>query len=222
MDVSFWGPSGWELLHLITVTIGGLKEKKELFSTLGDTLPCKYCRQSAQQFLKEEPPQNNMALWLYEFHDKVNEKLHKQHLEDSKMPDSEESPDFEDILKKFQKILKDRTIKYPGREFLLSIALNFDKPKFSIGRPINTTTINETEHKKFWNSLIKIYPYYELRKHLFIPDFNNYFKDVQKMFEDMGSSVKKDEISKHRGSCKKGGATCRSLKTLKTISKTKK
>jgi hypothetical protein len=206
MDVKFWGPSGWELLHLITVTIGGLEEKKELFSTLDHILPCKYCRQSAEEFLKEDPPQNNIAFWLYKFHDKVNEKLHKQHLEDSKIPDSEESPDFDIVLKRYQKILKERTIKYPGRDFLLSIALNFNKK-------------GSNEHTKFWNALIKLYPYYELRKKLFIPDFNNYFKDVQKMFEDMGSSVKKEDISKHRGSCKKGGATCRSLKT---ISKTKK
>jgi hypothetical protein len=136
MDVSFWGPSGWELLHLITVTTGGLKEKKELFSTLGDILPCKYCRQSAQQFLEEEPPQNNLAVWLYEFHGKVNQKLHKQHLEDPKMPDPQKSPKFESVLKKFQDILKNRTIKYPGREFLLSIAFHFNEPTHVVGRPV--------------------------------------------------------------------------------------
>ena len=83
MDVSFWGPSGWQLFHLISMTIGGLKEKKELFSTLDEVLPCKYCRQSAKEFL-EDPPSNNIALWLYEFHDKVNNKLHQQHLENPK------------------------------------------------------------------------------------------------------------------------------------------
>jgi len=213
MDVSYWGPSGWELLHLITVTIGGLKEKKELFSTLGDILPCKYCRQSAKEFIKEEPPKNNLALWLYHFHDKVNEKLHNQHLEDSKMPDSEESPPFNSILKRYQDILKNRTIQYPGREFLLSIAFHFNEPTYSIGRPLTNITLNTTEHTKFWNALLQLYPYYELRKKLFMPKFNTYFKDVEKMFEDMGSRVKKEEVSRHKSSCnKKGGSTCRNLK----------
>ena len=200
MDVSFWGPSGWELLHLITMTTGGLQEKKELFNTLGDILPCKYCRQSAEQFLKEEPPKNNMALWLYDFHDKVNQKLHNQHLEDSKIPDPKKSPSFEFVVKKFQKILKDREVQYPGKEFLLSVALNFDKKA-------------DKQHEIFWNSLLKLYPYYELRKKLFMPDFNHYFRDVKKMFDDMGSPTDKKEISKHKSSCnKKGGSTCRSRK----------
>ena len=211
MDVSYWGPSGWELLHLITVTIGGLKDKKELFSTLDNILPCKYCRQSAKDFLKEDPPNNNLALWLYNFHDKVNEKLHKQHLEDSKIPKPKESPPFESVLKKYQNILKDREVQYPGKEFLLSIALNFEEPKYIIGRPsFNSTTLNVSEHTKFWKALLKLYPYYELRKKLFMPDFNHYFRDVEKMFDDMGSPTEKKEVSKHKSSCnKKGGSTCR-------------
>jgi hypothetical protein len=200
MDVKFWGPSGWELLHLITVTTGGLKEKKELFSTLDEILPCKYCRQSAEQFIKEDPPSNNIAVWLYDFHDKVNQKLHKQHLEDPKIPEPQKSPSFTTILKKFQNILKERTVKYPGKEFLLSMALNFDKKA-------------NKQHEVFWLNLLKLYPYYELRKKLFIPDFNHYFRDVEKMFDDMGSPTEKKEISRHKSSCnKKGGSTCRNLK----------
>lgn len=202
MDVSFWGPSGWQLFHLISMTIGGLKEKKELFSTLDEVLPCKYCRQSAKEFL-EDPPSNNIALWLYEFHDKVNNKLHQQHLENPKIPDPIKSPKFELIIKKYQEILKERSIQYPGREFLLSMALNFDKK-------------SHKKHEQFWNMLLKLYPYYELRKKLFKPDFNHYFRDVYQMFNDMGSpgtlgEIKK-EISKHKSSCKAGGTrqkTCR-------------
>jgi hypothetical protein len=198
MDVSFWGPSGWELLHLITFTIGGLKEKKELFNTLDEILPCKYCRQSAQQFLDDDPPDNNIAVWLYDFHEKVNQKLHKQHLEDSNIPDPIKSPSFESIIKKYQKILKDREIDLPGRNFLLSIALNFDKKATK-------------EHEIFWKALLKLYPYYEVRKKLFMPDFNHYFRDVEKMF-NTGENPKevKLEISSHKTGCKKkGGGTCR-------------
>jgi hypothetical protein len=203
MDVKFWGPSGWELLHLITVTTGGLKEKKELFSTLDEILPCKYCRQSAEQFIKEDPPSNNIAVWLYDFHDKVNQKLHKQHLEDPNIPEPQKSPSFTTILKKFQNILKERTVKYPGKEFLLSVALNFDKKA-------------NKQHEIFWLNLLKLYPYYELRKKLFMPDFNHYFRDVEKMFDDMGSPTEKKEISRHKSACnKKGGSTCRNINKRK-------
>ena len=200
MDVSFWGPSGWELLHLITFTIGGLKEKKELFNTLDNILPCKYCRQSAEQFLDEDPPDNNIAVWLYDFHEKVNQKLHKQHLEDPKIPNPVKSPSFESIIKKYQKILKNREINLPGREFLLSVALNFDKKATK-------------EHEIFWKALLKLYPYYDIRKKLFMPDFNHYFRDVEKMF-NTGENPKevKLEISSHKAPCKekkKGGGTCR-------------
>jgi hypothetical protein len=35
MDTKFWGPSGWELLHLITFEKGYLSKKKELFQSIG-------------------------------------------------------------------------------------------------------------------------------------------------------------------------------------------
>jgi len=203
MDVSFWGPSGWELLHLITFTIGGLEEKKLFLSTLDEILPCKYCRQSSKEFLKEEEPTNNTALWLYEFHEKVNTKLRNQHNENpNKVPLPEKSPSFEIIIKKYRDILKNRKIKYPGLEFLLSIAFNFDCKK-----------LNTEKHTLFWKCLIKLYPYYELRKKLFVPNFKTYFKDVYKMFSDMGYDQPyketKEEITEHKSSCSKKKVTCR-------------
>jgi hypothetical protein len=213
MDVSFWGPSGWELLHLITFTIGGLKEKKEMFDTLDDILPCKYCRQSAEEFLKEEPPANNLAVWLYDFHEKVNNKLHTQHLTDPKVPEPTGSPKFETVLKKYRNLLKTRGINYPGKDFLLAVAYNFQQSS-GIGRPDWGPKLNEKAHKQFWESLLKVYPYYEGRKKLFMPDFKHYFRDVHQMFSDMGYKKSLEEtfkdVSKHKSSCKAGGAkTCR-------------
>ena len=203
MDVSYWGPSGWRLLHLITFTIGGLEAKKELFSTLDDILPCKYCRASAKDFLKEEPVKNNVAVWLYDFHEKVNNKLRKQHSEDPNVSLPKPTPSFETVVKHYQSILKSRTETYPGRDFLLSIALNYDRE-----------THNESAHRKFWTNLLKLYPYYEYRKRLFMPDFDNYFHDVYDMFKDMGCKIpyKKSKltVSRHKSLCnKKGGRTCK-------------
>ena len=67
MDTKFWGPSGWELLHLITFEKGYLSKKKELFSTLPFILPCKYCRESALKFMNEDPLTNNLAFPTAEF-----------------------------------------------------------------------------------------------------------------------------------------------------------
>lgn len=47
------------------------------------------------------PLDTNFAYWVYKLHDKVNEKLHKQHLED---PESQQdpvpSPSFEEVVEK--------------------------------------------------------------------------------------------------------------------------
>jgi len=207
MDVSYWGPSGWRLLHLITFTVGGLEAKKELFSTLDDVLPCKYCRASAKVFLKDEPVDNNVAVWLYDFHEKVNNKLRAQHKEDPNITLPAKSPSFETVLKHYQSVLKNREEDYPGREFLLSIALNYDREVHK-----------ESSHKKFWENLLKVYPYYELRKKLFMPDFEHYFRDVNDMFRKMGcrKTLKgaEKEVSKHKSLChkKKGGKTCRKMR----------
>jgi hypothetical protein len=212
MDVSFWGPSGWRLLHLITFTVGGLEEKKELLSTLDDVLPCKYCRASAKVFLHEEPVKNNVAVWLYDFHEKVNDKLKKQHAEDPTVPLPAPSPTFPQVVKHYQHMLKDRTESYPGRDFLLSIALNYDRE-----------THNSASHKKFWKNLLKLYPYYEYRKKMFMPDFDHYFRDVHKMFQDMGCRItlgsSKKQVSKHKSSCstKKGGRTCKKLRRTRRL-----
>ena len=80
MDTKYWGPSGWQLLHLITFERGSLNTKKKLFSTLNEILPCKYCRESTGQFMKEMPIHNNLALWLYDLHKYVNKKLESQGL----------------------------------------------------------------------------------------------------------------------------------------------
>ena len=107
MDTKFWGPSGWELLHLITFEKGYLSKKKELFSTLPFILPCKYCRESALKFMNEDPLTNNLALWLYEFHNKVNKKLELQGLNPQPSPGfmkvmeiyHHQNPIFDDSLK---------------------------------------------------------------------------------------------------------------------------
>ena len=84
-----WGPSLWIGLHCITFgyPINPTDEQKEnykiFFEKVGDVLPCKHCRESYKIFIKEQDTDINNALdsrdsltkWLYDIHNKVNEKL---------------------------------------------------------------------------------------------------------------------------------------------------
>jgi hypothetical protein len=88
-----WGPAGWLFLHCITFgypyridttkkeDIEKMNKYKEFFTLIGDILPCKYCRESYQDFLKEHPIEPHLntrkefTRWFYDIHNKVNHKL---------------------------------------------------------------------------------------------------------------------------------------------------
>lgn len=90
MITKIWGPPLWKSLH--TITFGfpinpSYQDKikyKNFFESLGDVLPCKYCRESYKKFIDEPDTQltfdvlNNrytLSKWLYDIHNKVNNKL---------------------------------------------------------------------------------------------------------------------------------------------------
>lgn len=93
MTTKIWGPPLWMGLHCITFGYPyainpdnqNHKTKKEdykmFFYYLGKVLPCKYCRESYMDFIKEHPIDNNLdtrkdiTKWLYDIHNKVNDKL---------------------------------------------------------------------------------------------------------------------------------------------------
>ena len=62
-------------------------------------MPCKYCRESYQDFIKEHPIDKNLntrkqlTKWLYDIHNKVNHKLG--------VPDCD-IPSFKDIQDKYE------------------------------------------------------------------------------------------------------------------------
>ena len=93
MMTKVWGPPGWMFLHCITfgypVEIDYnnhehiiRKEKMKIFfESIGYVFPCKYCRESYLNFIREIPIDNNLnsrkdlVKWLYDIHNKVNDKL---------------------------------------------------------------------------------------------------------------------------------------------------
>jgi hypothetical protein len=203
MDTQFWGPSGWQLFHLITFEKGMLSHKKQLFGLMKDILPCKYCRESASEFMKEIPLDNNLAFWLYKFHDRVNLKLEKQHAEDPKVHKPVPSPPFEEVVSQYKALLKSDPKKIPGRDFLYSIAYNYDPQYHDV-------------HSKFWDALQKVFPYYKFRKHVVKPRFDHYLEDVHSMMVKMGdpASLKsvQQQLAYFKSGCKTKtykGKTCR-------------
>jgi hypothetical protein len=88
-----WGPSGWLFLHCITFGypykidptnpehIEKQNDYYRFFYYLGKVLPCKYCRNSYDDFFAENSPMRHLSTreelskWLYDVHNLVNDKL---------------------------------------------------------------------------------------------------------------------------------------------------
>ena len=93
MMTKVWGPTGWLFLHCVTFGypyaineknpehMNKKKEYKTFFTSVGDILPCKYCRESYKVYIKEIPidkflkTRKDLCKWLYKIHNKVNDKL---------------------------------------------------------------------------------------------------------------------------------------------------
>ena len=121
MDTRYWGPSGWRLLHLISFsTVPKQKDLCAFFNTLAYVLPCKYCRKSFSENISADPVESadSISKWLWRIHNKVNDKLRKQHL--CKIED----PTFQSVKSVYEERLSTgctRTV-FEGWEFLFSIA----------------------------------------------------------------------------------------------------
>ncbi|MBA43015.1 MAG: hypothetical protein CMF62_03285 [Magnetococcales bacterium] len=85
-----WGPSGWKFLHSVSFgypikpTNEQKNEYRNFFKSVGDILPCVYCRESYKKFIQEGctkldenalENRDSLTRWLYNIHEAVNEKL---------------------------------------------------------------------------------------------------------------------------------------------------
>ena len=148
MDTRFWGPSGWQLFHLIAFRS---KHPEEVLLMIKDILPCKFCRESTTQFTHELPLRGDPAVWLYNLHNKVNDKLRKQAVEDPNVITPGPDQTFEEIKQKYESL---KLTNVPGRDFLFAIAVNYpDAPE-----PEQMAT-----QRIFMQKLAEVYPYEKLR-----------------------------------------------------------
>ena len=158
MDTRYWGPSGWQLFHLISFKS---ERPNNILNMMNEILPCKFCRESTTQFMKEDPlSTHEPSVWLYELHNKVNHKLRTQCKDDPAVIDPGEDPSYDEVEQKYMKMKPDNV---PGRDFLFSIAVNYpDDPEES----------NKSVQKKFMHELAKVYPFKVLRS-----KFQEYLKN---------------------------------------------
>jgi hypothetical protein len=144
MDTRFFGPSGWQLFHLIAFRS---PHPEELLLMIKDILPCKFCRESTKQFTHELPMTSNPGKWLYDLHNKVNNKLRTQCKDDPAVINPGPDPSFEDV-KKIYMSMKPTSI--PGRDFLFSVAINY---------PDSPEETDMATQRTFMHKLSDVYPF---------------------------------------------------------------
>jgi len=104
MNVSKWGPGGWIFLHSITFnyplepTDLDKNNYKIYFNSLKNILPCKYCRQSYDIYIKYIPIDQfldsriGVVYWLYRIHNLINDKIYCN------------NEDYENVIRKYEDI----------------------------------------------------------------------------------------------------------------------
>jgi len=90
MNVNNWGPGGWIFLHSMAAnypnnpTDFDKQRYSQFFNSVGNMLPCRYCRESYKTYMKYLPIESflndreGVHYWLYRLHNLINDKIFKQ------------------------------------------------------------------------------------------------------------------------------------------------
>ena len=143
IDTRYWGPSGWQLFHYIAFHAD---HPEALLNIMKDVLPCKFCRESTVQFVKDHPLKGDPAKWLYEIHNMVNNKLRTQCKDDPAVTDPGPDPSFEEVSRIYQSMKPTGVL---GRDFLFSVAMNY---------PETPTAEERATQEEFMHVLSGVYP----------------------------------------------------------------
>lgn len=147
MDTRFWGPSGWQLFHLVAFTA---KHPDDVLNQMKDVLPCKFCRASTTKFVHDHPLRGDPAKWVYEIHKMVNHKLRTQCKDDPDVVNPGEDPSFESVKQHYEGL---RPNAIPGSDFLFAVAGNY---------PVKPEPEDMSRQREFVHALAKVYPFDEL------------------------------------------------------------
>jgi hypothetical protein len=157
MDTRFWGPSAWQLFHLIAFRS---EYPDQFLLGIKDYLPCRFCRESTTEFVHENPLRGDPGKWLYALHNMVNDKLRKQAKTDPTVVNPEEDPSFEEVKKRYMEM---KPVAVPGRDYLFAVAANFSE---------HPESADMCRQRVFHHALSEVYPFEALRK-----VYTRYLKD---------------------------------------------
>ena len=91
VGVNFWGPQGWRFMHTVSFYYPETPSREDqyaycaFFRTVGEVLPCPYCRKHYKAYVSANPPEKKMAnwqqlsRWLVDLHNVVNARHGKPH-----------------------------------------------------------------------------------------------------------------------------------------------
>jgi hypothetical protein len=123
-DTTWWGPSAWQLFHLIAFMS---PNPQQTLLEMKEMLPCKFCRASTAEFVKQHPLKGDPGKWLYDIHNMVNNKLRTQCADNPEVRDPGPDPSFEEVKKRYMAM---KPTAVPGRDFLFAVASNYpDDPE---------------------------------------------------------------------------------------------
>jgi len=149
IDTRYWGPSAWQLFHLIAFLS---PNPQQILLEMKEILPCKFCRASTKDFVREHPLKGDPGKWLYEIHNMVNNKLRTQCSGDPDVINPGEDPSFDDVK---QRYLAMKPVSVPGRDFLFSVATNY---------PEDPAPEDMARQREFIENLADVYPFESLRQ----------------------------------------------------------
>jgi hypothetical protein len=149
VDTRYWGPSAWQLFHLIAFKS---PHPDDVLNQMKDIVPCPFCQESTTKFVKDHPLRGDPGKWLYEIHNMVNDKLRRQAKDDPTVVNPGEDPSFEEVKKKYDAM---KPTAVPGRDFLFTISQNY---------PEHPEETDMATHRTFLHALADAYPFEKLRK----------------------------------------------------------
>jgi hypothetical protein len=216
IDTRYWGPSGWQLFHYIAAHAD---HPQALLNIMKDVLPCKFCRESTTQFVKDHPLKGDPAKWLYEIHNMVNDKLRTQCKNDPAVTDPGPDPTFEEVSHTYQSM---KLTDVLGRDFLFSVAMNY---------PEIPTAEERATQEEFMKVLSDVYPVKGVFKNPTLESRKSYSKwmyaQLKSIARDLRASIPSykgyvQRLKYYESGCEKKtyrGKTCRRAKGGRTKSR---
>ena len=120
MSKSVWGPATWAMLHCLVLKIKDnppiktLNSLKEIITYICDNLPCPYCAAHARTIIQKSnfikiSDMLTLRTFIFEFHNKVNEKLKKPIMDYSTHLEKYKNYKLVDVINLFIKVFDNNT-----------------------------------------------------------------------------------------------------------------